>query len=132
MENPIETLTKSLPSWGAKIAFGESITVGGRDVLPAALVVFGFGGGGGAGKWIQRESTSGNESEGSGGGGGGYALPIGAYVDGPNGPKFQANPVALMIVSVPLVTAAGWALARIIAAASRSFTAITDSRSRWR
>lgn len=117
MESPIESLTKSAPSWGAKMAFGETIDVGGRQVTPAALVIFGFGGGGGSGKWPQRGSLPEGEGEGSGGGGGGYVLPIGAYVNGPNGPKFQPNPVAMIIVSVPLVSAAGWALARIITAA---------------
>ena len=117
MEKPIESLTSSLPSWGARMAFGESITVGGREVVPAALVVFGFGGGGGSGKWPQRGPVPEGEGEGTGGGGGGYVLPIGAYVSGPDGPRFQLNPVALIIVSVPLVSAAGWALARVITAA---------------
>lgn len=117
MEKPIESLAASVPSWGAKLAFGEPITMGDQQLVPAALVVFGFGGGGGSGKWPQRESTPEGEGEGTGGGGGGYALPVGAYVTGPNGPKFLPNPVALIIASVPLVSAAGWALARIIAAA---------------
>lgn len=115
MEDPIESLTKSVPSWGAKIAFGESITVGGREVVPAALVVFGFGGGGGSS--TSQQGGAAPEGEGSGGGGGGWVLPLGAYADGPGGPTFQPNPVAVIIVSVPLVTAAGWALARIITAA---------------
>jgi len=117
METPIESLTQSVPSWGAKLAFGESIDVGGRTVTPAALVVFGFGAGGGSGKWPQRGGMPEGEGEGSGGGGGGYVLPIGAYVSGPEGPKFQPNPVAVIIASVPLVSAVGWALARIITAA---------------
>ncbi|MEV5071249.1 hypothetical protein MRBLMI12_002876 [Microbacterium sp. LMI12-1-1.1] len=117
METPIESMTASVPSWGAKIAFGESSTLGGREIVPAALVVFGFGGGGGSGKWPQRGAMPEGEGEGTGGGGGGYVLPIGAYVSGPNGARFLPNPVALIIVSVPLVSAAGWALARIITAA---------------
>jgi len=117
MDTPIGSLAESVPSWGAKLAFGESVDVGGRTVTPAALVIFGFGGGGGSGKWPQHGSVPEGEGEGSGGGGGGYVLPIGAYVSGPNGPKFQPNPVAVIIVSVPLVSAVGWALARIIAAA---------------
>ena len=116
MESPVESLTKSAPSWGAKMAYGETIDVGGRQVTPAALVIFGFGGGSGSGKLPQGGGLPQGEGEGSGGGGGGYVLPIGAYVNGPNGPKFQPNPVAMIMVSVPLVSAAGWALARIITA----------------
>ena len=59
METPIESMTASVPSWGAKIAFGESSTVGGREIVPAALVMFGFGGGGGSGKWPQQGSDAG-------------------------------------------------------------------------
>ena len=116
MEKPIESLASTVPSWGAKMAFGESVTIDGREVVPAALVVFGFGGGGGSGKWPQRGETPEGEGEGTGGGGGGYVLPIGAWVSGPNGPKFLPNPVAIIIVSAPLVSAVGWALARIIGA----------------
>lgn len=120
MEDPIESLTKSVPSWGTRIAFGEGSTVGGRDVVPAALVIFGFGGGGGSSTSPQGGAAP--EGEGSGGGGGGCVLPLGAYVAGPGGPTFQPNPVALIVASVPLVTAAGWAMARIIAAARRGRT----------
>ncbi|MFJ3405918.1 spore germination protein GerW family protein [Promicromonospora sp. NPDC090134] len=105
-----------MPSWGAKIAFGETVTVSGQEVIPAALVMFGFGGGGGSGKWPEREAVPEGEGEGSGGGGGGYVLPIGAYVRGPDGMKFRPNPVAMIVVSVPLVSAVGWAVARIITA----------------
>jgi hypothetical protein len=44
MSNPVEAMTASVPSWGAKLAFGESTTAAGHEVVPAALVVFGFGG----------------------------------------------------------------------------------------
>ena len=117
MAGPVDSLTASVPSWGAKMAFGEPVTVGGQEVVPAALVIFGFGGGGGSGKWPERGSVPQGEGEGSGGGGGGYVLPIGAYVSGPDGLRFRPNLVAMVIVSVPLVSAAGWALARIITAA---------------
>jgi uncharacterized spore protein YtfJ len=120
MTNPVETMTASVPFWGAKLAFGESTTVAGHEVVPAALVIFGFGGGGGSGTWPDKGAGSealGEEhgqGEGSGGGGGGYVLPLGAYVGGPDGLKFQVNPVTMIIASVPLVTALGWALVRII------------------
>ena len=117
MVSPLESLTASAPSWGAKMAFGESVTVGGQEVVPAALVIFGFGGGTGSGKWPGGGKGPEGEGEGSGGGGGGYVLPIGAYVGGPDGLKFRPNLVAMVIVSVPLVSAVGWGLARIITAA---------------
>ncbi len=117
MSTVVEKLTNSVPSWGAKLAFGESTTLGGHEVIPAALVVFGFGGGGGSGAWPEHGDGQEGQGEGSGGGGGGYALPIGAYVGGPDGLTFRPNPVAMIIVSVPLVSALGWAIARIVRAA---------------
>lgn len=116
MSNPLESLAASVSSWGAKLAFGESTTIGGHEVVPAALVVFGFGGGGGSGTW-PRGTVPEGQGEGSGGGGGGYTLPIGAYGGGPGGLRFRPNPVAVIIVSVPLISAAGWAIARIVTAA---------------
>ena len=115
--NPLGDLTASVPSWGAKLAFGEKIAIGDEEVIPAALVVFGFGGGGGSGRWPEGGASPEGQGEGSGGGGGGYALPIGAYVGGPAGLKFRPNPVALLVVAVPLVSAVGWAISRIVAAA---------------
>ena len=117
MSNLVEKMTASLPSWGARMAFGESIKAGGQEIVPAALVMFGFGGGEGSGTWPERGAGPEGQGEGSGGGGGGYVLPIGAYVGGPDGVRFRPNPVALIIVSVPLLSAAGWAIARIISAA---------------
>lgn len=116
MSNPVEAMTASVPLWGAKLAFGESSTVAGYEVVPAALVIFGFGGGGGSGTWPDRGASpeGQGQGEGSGGGGGGYVLPLGAYVGGPDGLKFRANPVTVIIASVPLLTAAGWAIVRII------------------
>ena len=116
--DPVHSLASSLPTWGAKLAFGEVVAVGGHEVVPAALVIFGFGGGGGSGAWPERAAAASREGagEGSGGGGGGYVLPIGAYVSGPDGLKFRPNLVAMVIVAVPLVSAAGWAIARIVAA----------------
>jgi uncharacterized spore protein YtfJ len=123
MSTPVDAMTASVPYWGAKLAFGESTTVAGHEVIPAALVMFGFGGGGGSGTWRDPnaflESQDGQgvghgQGEGSGGGGGGYVLPLGAYVGGPDGLKFRANPVTVIIASVPLLTALGWSIVRII------------------
>lgn len=116
MTNIIEKFTTSVPSWGAKLSYGEKETINGQELLPVAFVIFGFGAGEGSG---EMPSSSGEgKGEGSGGGGGGYALPVGAYVSGPDGLVFKPNLIALVAVAVPLVSAAGWALARIIRAAN--------------
>jgi uncharacterized spore protein YtfJ len=116
MANLLEKLTESVPSWGAKLAYGETTSVNGQEIIPVALVAFGFGAGEGSGDLPEGTNRPAGHGEGSGGGGGGYALPIGAYVGGPDGLKFRANPIALMAVAIPLVSAVGWALARIIKA----------------
>ena len=122
MANVLEKLTASVPSWGAKLAYGEPATVNGQEILPVALVAFGFGGGEGSGEMppgaTAPAGTAVSTGEGSGGGGGGYALPIGAYVGGPDGVAFRPNPVALLVIAVPLVSAVGWAISRIVRAAA--------------
>lgn len=116
MATLIERLAASVPSWGAKMAYGERTTLGGQELVPVALVVFGFGGGEGSGEMPENGTTPAGRGEGSGGGGGGYVVPIGAYVGGPGGLRFRPNPIAIMMVAVPLVSAAGWAVARIVSA----------------
>jgi uncharacterized spore protein YtfJ len=118
MANLSERLAALVPTWGAKMAYGEPTTLGGQELVPVALVVFGFGGGEGSGEMPEGGSTPAGRGEGSGGGGGGYVVPIGAYVGGPGGLRFRPNPVAIMMVGVPLVSAAGWAVARIVSARS--------------
>ena len=82
-------------------------------------MVFGFGGGEGSGEMPENGSTPAGRGVGSGGGGGGYVVPIGAYVGGPDGLKFRPNPIAIMMVAIPLVSAVvGWAAARIAGARS--------------
>jgi hypothetical protein len=110
MTKLIERLADSVPAWGARLAYGDTTTLDGHDILPVAIVVFGFGGGEGSGE----EPDGTGRGEGSGGGGGGYAIPIGAYIGGPHGPAFRPNPVALVIAAAPLVSAAGLALARLL------------------
>lgn len=116
MANLADRMAASVPSWGAKMAYGEPVTVGGQEVVPAALVIFGFGGGEGSGTWPDGENAPEGRGEGSGGGGGGYVVPLGAYVSGPDGVTFRPNPVAMIIVAVPLLSAVGWVAARIISA----------------
>ena len=112
MTNLIEKFTESLPSWGARLAYGEKTTLDGHDLLPVAFVVFGFGGGEGSGEQPASDTSPAGRGEGSGGGGGGYSLPVGVYVGGPDGIRFRVNPIALVAVAVPLVSALGWAFAR--------------------
>ena len=116
MARVLETLSESVPSWGAKLAFGEKVTVDGYELVPVALVGFGFGGGEGSGETPEVGTIPAGRGEGSGGGGGGYAVPVGAYVGSPDGVKFRPNPVALLVLAVPLVSAVGWAVAQIVRA----------------
>ena len=118
MANLSERLAALVPTWGAKMAYGERTTLGGHDLVPVALVVFGFGGGEGSGEMPEGGTTPAGRGEGSGGGGGGYVVPIGAYVGGPDGLRFRPNPIAVLMVAVPLVSAVGWAVARIAGAGS--------------
>ena len=116
MSNLIEKLTQSVPSWGAKLAYGEKTTIDGHDLVPVALVGFGFGGGEGSGDVPDTMDGPMGRGEGSGGGGGGYAVPIGAYVSGPEGLRFRPNRIAVLVVAVPVISAGGMALAQIIRA----------------
>jgi uncharacterized spore protein YtfJ len=117
MAKLIENLAESVPAWGAKVAYGEKTTVDGHEFVPGALVAFGFGGGEGSGDMPASEKTPAGRGEGSGGGGGGYAVPIGAYIGGPDGLRFRPNAIALAVAAVPLVSALGAALAVIVGAA---------------
>ncbi|WP_411700078.1 hypothetical protein [Conyzicola sp.] len=71
MTNLIEKLTDSVHSWGAKLSYGEKVTLDGHDILPVAAVVFGFGGGEGSGEQPASDTVPAGRGEGSGGGGGG-------------------------------------------------------------
>jgi hypothetical protein len=109
MTNLIERMAASVPSWGARIAYGEKTSLNGHEILPVALVIFGFGGGEGSGTLPEGDK----QGEGSGGGGGGYTMPIGAYVGSSSGLTFRPNPIALILVVAPLVSAFGLAFARL-------------------
>jgi hypothetical protein len=117
-ERLVEKLAGSVPSWGARIAYGEKTTVGGQDVVPVAVVVFGFGAGEGSGETPLLEKLPQGKGEGSGGGGGGLALPIGAYISGPGGPVFKPNAIALVLAATPIVMSVAAALAGIFAVRS--------------
>lgn len=116
MTNLTERLAQSVSSWGATLTYGETTTVGGHELVPVALAGFGFGGGEGSGEPTEGGEAPAGRTEGSGGGGGGFAVPLGAYVSGPDGVAFRPNPITLIVVTVPLVSAVGVALAQIIRA----------------
>ncbi|WP_127794998.1 hypothetical protein [Agromyces sp. LHK192] len=111
-----ETLAGAVPSWGAKVAYGEKISLNGADFVPVALVGFGFGAGEGSGETQEGTQVPAGHGEGSGGGGGGFSVPIGAYIGAPGGPRFHANPIPLLVVLTPVLTAIGFGLAAIIGA----------------
>lgn len=103
-------LADTLKQFGAQVAYGDEREIEGTTFVPVALVAYGFGGGGGAG------GGDDDDNGGGGGGGGGYVIPVGAYVGDSLGVRFQANPVALAAVAIPLVWASGKALARVVKA----------------
>jgi uncharacterized spore protein YtfJ len=114
-ETVVEKLAGSVPSWGARIAYGEKTDVGGQDIVPVAVVLFGFGAGEGSGEIPQIEKVPQGKGEGSGGGGGGVALPIGAYVHGVDGATFKPNTIALVLAATPIVMSVAAAIAGVSA-----------------
>ncbi|MDL9978756.1 hypothetical protein [Microbacterium candidum] len=107
----VEKLAGSVPSWGARIAYGEKSTIGAEDIVPVAVVVFGFGAGEGSGETPLPEKLAQGKGEVSGGGGGGIALPIGAYVQGASGAVFKPNAIALVLAATPIVMSVAAAIA---------------------
>jgi len=95
-----EKLAEGVPDRGVTLAYGEKQTVDGVEFVPVALVAYGFGAGD-------------SEEYGSGGGGGGSSIPVGAYIGGPDGLRFRPNAIALLAVSIPVITVVGWSLAKI-------------------
>lgn len=114
-ERLVEKIAASVPSWGARVAYGEKSTVGGQDIVPVAIVAFGFGAGEGSGETPMTEKLPQGKGEGSGGGGGGIALPIGAYVYGPAGAAFKPNAIALVLAVTPIVMCVTAAIAGVYA-----------------
>jgi len=104
MANIVEKLAESVKSLGITANYGDPVTLDGVEMVPVSLVYFGFGGGSDA------------SGDGGGGGGGGVSVPIGAYVGGGAGARFQPNLIALIAVSIPATLVAGKALSIIIRA----------------
>lgn len=105
MATVVENLAAGVSERGVKIVYGAKETIDGQEIMPVALVSYGFGGGNGPG------------DTGAGGGGGGVAVPVGAYYSIEGQLRFRPNPLALLVVSIPVIFALGRALARIARAA---------------
>ena len=99
----VEKLAESVKARAVQLAYGDPIEANGATLVPVAFVSYGFGGGG-------------DSEDNGGGGGGGASIPLGMYATRDGVTKFHANPVAVMILAVPLVTAAGILLSRILKA----------------
>lgn len=107
MANLVENLADKIPgALGAKLNYGEPVTLGGVEAVPVSLVWFGFGGGS-------------DDSGAAGGGGGGVSIPVGVYIGGPDGPRFRPNPVTLMMLLVPVLGVGAPALAKLVRALKR-------------
>lgn len=108
MTNIAKDLADSFSNSGAKLAYGEPITIDGNTIVPVAFASYGFGGG---------DAVSDDEhNTGSGGGGGGMSIPVGAYITQNGSTRFEPNPIALLTVAIPLVCVTGWSIRRIIKA----------------
>ncbi len=118
MADITEKLAAGVPDRGVKISYGELITVDGTEMVPVAFVSYGFGAGNGTGSGSGSPVADEGELDMSGGGGGGVSIPVGAYIGGPDGLRFRANPIALAWVAIPLIAVSGWALAKIARALS--------------
>ena len=115
MASITDKLAETVPDRGVKIAYGEKVVVGGTEMVPVAFVSYGFGGGSMAGPANMDKDT---DMTGDGGGGGGVSIPVGAYIATSDGLRFHPNPITSAWVSIPLIAALGWAISRIVKAAS--------------
>ncbi|MEC5191013.1 MULTISPECIES: hypothetical protein [unclassified Arthrobacter] len=107
MADTLASIADTFKNMGVSTAYGERVNVGGEEIVPVALVWFGFGGG--------SESERGP----SGGGGGGAVLPLGVYRTVNGRAVFEPNTIATLVCLVPLVSVAGRAVRRAIAAARK-------------
>lgn len=111
MDSLAAQLAEKLSNVGVKTSYGTPIEVDGATIIPVALASFGFGAG-----EAENDDTKTDEGGGSGGGGGGFSVPVGVYVTRNGATQFEPNMIALMAVCVPLVTATGFAVARVVKA----------------
>ena len=103
--NLTDKLAAGVSERGITLAYGDKQTIDGVDVIPVAFVSYGFG------------ATQGSPKLGDGGGGGGVAIPLGAYVGGPDGVRFRPNTIAVLAVAIPVISTLGWAISKVVKAA---------------
>jgi uncharacterized spore protein YtfJ len=112
-----EKLAETVPDRGVKIAYGEKVMVGGTEMVPVAFVSYGFGGGSMGGKGSMGSERDADMTS-DGAGGGGVSIPVGAYIGDAQGLRFHPNPITSAWVSIPLIAVLGWAISKIVRAAS--------------
>lgn len=129
------TLRKALAQLeGARLCYGEPVTIDGRTVIPVARVR--ASGGLGFGRGASRSARDDADGSGSGGGGGGYldATPVGVLTIGPEGSRFESipDPEAPARVVKTLASAAATLVTAIAGARAlrRGGAAIAGSRRR--
>ena len=103
MANLVENLAEKMSSLGVKASYGDPVMIGGVEVVPVAWVQFGFGGGS-------------DEKDNAGGGGGGVSIPLGVYVNGPDGPTFKPNLITLLGTLIPVLWVGSRAIALVVKA----------------
>ncbi len=101
MADNFASLMETFKHVGVSMAYGAPVQLGGREIVPAAVVIFGFGGGSEA---ADREFPAG------GGGGGGLVVPLGAYRSTGSRVVFSPNPIAVLVSLVPVIVAVGAAV----------------------
>lgn len=116
MTSIAERIAARVPEFGVRLAYSDRTEVGGEELVPVALVAYGFGAGEGASEPQDGDAPAPGLS-GSGGGGGGVSIPVGAYVRRGGRLVFRLNPVAMLVLGAPLVTALGVGIAAIVRAA---------------
>lgn len=118
MATLVERIAARIPEFGIKLAYGDTRSVGGEELVPVAFVSYGFGAGEGTGpaESPDTEAHTGREFSGSGGGGGGVAIPVGAYLRRGGRVVFRPNSIALLAVGLPVIAALGVSIAAILRA----------------
>ena len=100
-----EKLAAGVDRRGISLAYGPKQTLNGIDFVSVAVVTYGFGGIQDSAQW------------GDGGGGGGVAVPVGAYVGGPDGIRFRANTVTVLAMCTLVISTLGLAIKLVVKAA---------------
>lgn len=113
MTNVALELADKFKAVGVTAVYGETVDVDGVAIIPVALAGYGFGAGEGD---ASAAASSDKHAAAGGGGGGGFAVPIGAYVKGRDGLRFEPNIISLLAVGVPFVWVVGKALSTVIRA----------------